>query len=87
MIHLRTERDLEVYKEGFVNGLDIKQNFKFTIFGLEIGVVMDILSEHVRNNIKDDINVKIIKAIAKSGYSSAIVMMELERAGLKIVEK
>lgn len=36
---------------------------------------------------EDNIDLKVIKAMAKSGYSGAIVMMELDRADLKIVPK
>ncbi len=33
------------------------------------------------------LDIRVIEAVKKSGYSGSIVLMELDRAGLKVVEK
>jgi hypothetical protein len=37
--------------------------------------------------VHSDIDIKVIEAVRKSGYSGSVVLMELDRVGLKVVEK
>lgn len=36
------------YKDGFKNALDMKENFKYRIFDMDLGEVLDVLEKHIR---------------------------------------
>lgn len=44
---LENEKELAIYKTGFINGLDIKDNFKYTIMRYEVGEVLEIIGKHL----------------------------------------
>jgi len=59
-----------------------------SVFGYTGAQICEALEFWEKNKLKeDDLSSKIINAVAKSGYSGSIIMMELDRAGLKIVLK
>lgn len=41
-----TEDYINGYKDGFVNGLDIKQNFKYQILGYDLHEILKIVCEY-----------------------------------------
>lgn len=36
------------YREGYMNAIDTKQNMKYQMFGLDLGKVLEIVSEHMQ---------------------------------------
>lgn len=51
----KKDRDyLNGYKDGFINGTDAKQNHKISIFGMDVGEILDVLEKHVRQKQKSE---------------------------------
>lgn len=42
-------KDAESYKQGFTAGLDIKENNKTMLFGMEVNEILDILEQHLKD--------------------------------------
>ncbi len=44
---MKTKAEIEAYKAGFLNGVDIKENYKYNLFGLPLETVLDIIGKHI----------------------------------------
>ena len=126
--------DPKSYYEGVKDGLDLKENNFYKLFGFDdlLKIIVEYEAITLRNSEKskkenkmaarlikqsdlevlfpnerqrkmflnimshlivvepdekeDDINIIVIEAMRKAGYSGSVVMMELKRVGLKIVK-
>ena len=84
-----SEKYVAAYRDGFIDGTDLKQNYKCSFFGLDIGVALDVLSAHVRKNAEKELSTKITEA-GKFGIREETVIKVIDSiniAGYKIVLK
>lgn len=53
-----TDKEIEAYKAGFINALDLKEKFKCQIFGYDIDEILNVMAEHRK---KQTLEINIIE--------------------------
>lgn len=88
---LENEKELAIYKAGFINGLDIKDNFKYTIMGYEVGEVLEIIGKHLMPTKHKMTRAEAIELLKKhfpcSGNENKTIDFYIEAGMLEIVEE
>lgn len=59
-------KDTESYRQGFIAGLDAKENQIYKLFGFDLSEVIDILEKHLKNKIKISTKQLMTKAEANN---------------------
>lgn len=84
-------KSVEDYHKGFLDGMSANHNMPHTlsIMGYTFNQIIELIMQDENKKAKeyDELQVKVVNAMNKSGYSGSIVMAELSRVGLKIVPK
>lgn len=97
------KQEIEAYKIGYLDGLDLKYNAKTKIFGFEASEVLNILEQHLRNEIKMPTKTKMTRKEAieliqkymmlgdlhasKTMHASKTIDFYIEAGMLEIVEE
>ena len=78
-----TEDYINGFKDGFMSGIDAKQNYKIQIFGMEVTKILSILEDYAKAHESETPNIPLgftfkwserkeinefFKTIAKQGY-------------------
>lgn len=88
---LENEKELAIYKTGFINGLDIKDNFKYTIMGYEVGEILEIIGKHLMPTKHKMTRAEAIELLKKhfpcSGNENKTIDFYIEAGMLEIVEE
>lgn len=50
-----TDEYINGYRQGYMDGLNVKENFKYNMFGMDLGKVLDIISDYIRKEQKSEI--------------------------------
>ncbi len=82
-------RDIESYREGLKDGLDIKEGFYYRLMGYDVNELLNILQAHKTDNLKmqEEITKQeaIVRLIGTDHYNEATAkrfVLALEALGL-----
>lgn len=86
------KKEIEAYKAGFLNGADIKNNFKIMMFGYEVGKLLDIIGEyemtttHEKKKMTRKEAIDSLRKHCPVDYPEQIIDFYIEAGMLEIVE-
>jgi len=87
--------DIAAYTKGFCDGLEVKNNFKYSIFGYDLKEVLDILGKYEETKMANKVILRkeAIELIQMEGWKlfidrlirDKIVVLENEQSNVKVV--